>query len=118
MHKRIGMLFVSGIILLLIACQPAPAAIGPVLPKTASTSSVAPVPLRTPPTEVNDVPRMTPGELAALLEADAEVVVVDTRDRDDYELGHIPGAVVVDDAEAPAFFQTLDADVKIVLYCP
>lgn len=46
-----------------------------------------------------------------------EVVVLDVRPREEYEAGHIPGAVSIPLDELPARLDEISADQEIVAYC-
>jgi len=69
------------------------------------------------PTELSEVPRMTPKEVKALLESGERVVFVDTRSRAAYEQDHIPGALSIPLNEIEARHTELPKDRQIVLYC-
>ncbi|MGH3520752.1 MAG: ArsR/SmtB family transcription factor [Haloechinothrix sp.] len=49
--------------------------------------------------------------------ASGRVTVLDVRPREEYEAGHIPGAVCVPLAELPELLAQLPADQEIVAYC-
>ncbi|KAA1248286.1 metalloregulator ArsR/SmtB family transcription factor [Mycobacterium simiae] len=49
--------------------------------------------------------------------ADGEVTVIDVRPREEYEAGHIPGAISIPLDELPARLAELPADTDIVAYC-
>ena len=51
--------------------------------------SSAPIP--SPP----DIPRISTGEVKALLDAGSNMVIVDTRSREEYERAHIAGAISI-----------------------
>jgi rhodanese-related sulfurtransferase len=63
------------------------------------------------------VPRITPQELKSLLTSARRVVVVDTRDRDEYGAAHIRGALNIPYAEVEERYQELPKTTKIVFYC-
>jgi rhodanese-related sulfurtransferase len=59
-----------------------------------------------------------PAQLHNLLKANkAEVVVVDVRDKYEYDEGHIPGAIYIPAATFAAGSGVLDKKKKIVVYC-
>lgn len=55
-------------------------------------------------------------ELLRRLDAEA-VIVLDVRPRDEYELGHLPGAVNVELSALAARIADLDPDIEVVAYC-
>jgi len=71
-----------------------------------------------------EVPRITAEELKKLIDEDADIVIVDTRDSLSYEYGHIPGAINIyydpngDPMNREMTLVALPADKLIVLYCP
>lgn len=63
---------------------------------TTSTSTYPTEPLilyQNPPATYEELPKVTPAELKALLDSDEDVVVVDVNPLSMYNTGHIPGAV-------------------------
>jgi hypothetical protein len=121
--------------LALIACQRAPAA-ATATPPTATPTSVPSTPTsadRTltetpqplldgsgaprPPDVVSEVPRITPQELKDLLSSARNVVVIDTRSRDEYEAAHIRGAINVPYEQVELVAPQLPRAAKIALYC-
>ena len=60
---------------------------------------------------------MTPQELKALLTSARKIVVIDTRGRQDYDAGHIPGALNMLYSEVETRYRELPRNAKIVLYC-
>lgn len=66
------------------------------------------------PNNTSEVPRITPKELKALLDAGAEVIIVDARSRGEYDEEHIPGAIVL--AEIESRLHELPKKTKFVLY--
>jgi len=88
-----------------------------------TAGTTAPTPISTPlveegvPVTSGQVPRITPQELKALLDADGSVVVIDTRSRASYEQGHIPNATHLPASEVDSRYQEISKDVKVVLYC-
>lgn len=57
-------------------------------------------------------------ELADLIEADADVEIVDIRAPPSYERGHIPGSVNVPFAELPQRVEELAGAERVVTVCP
>jgi photosystem II stability/assembly factor-like uncharacterized protein len=92
-------LAVLGIVLLLVGCAAPPA----------GGQSV--------PTNISEVPRLTPQQVKALLDEGEQLVLVDTRSRAAYDRDRIPGALSVPLAEIEARHGELPQDKKIVLYC-
>jgi rhodanese-related sulfurtransferase len=69
------------------------------------------------PGSYEEIQRISPEELKALLESGADIVVVDNQPEGAYEMGHIPGAVNFPwamDIEGPG---DLPQDRLLVLYC-
>ncbi|MEK7398222.1 MAG: rhodanese-like domain-containing protein [Candidatus Poribacteria bacterium] len=65
-----------------------------------------------------DYERVTVDELKGLLDKKADVVVVDVRDKDGYDIGHIPGAVSMPLPDGiNARHGELPKDKTIILYC-
>jgi len=87
-----------GIVLLLAACATA-----------AEGASI--------PTELSEVPRLTPQEVKSLLETGEQIVFVDTRSRAAYEQDHIPGALSIPLDDVETRYSELPKDKQIVLYC-
>lgn len=56
--------------------------------------------------------------LADLLEAGADVTVVDVRSEGAYERGHVPGSVNVPFADLPGRVEELDDAERVVTVCP
>ena len=77
----------------------------------------SPTVTRRVPTAPADVPRMTPQELKALVDAGEDVVIVDTRSNVEYRSARIPGSVSMPLAEIPTRYAELPMDQDIVLYC-
>jgi 3-mercaptopyruvate sulfurtransferase SseA len=69
------------------------------------------------PTAAEQVPRIEPQDLKALLDEEKEVVVVDTRRLGSYEASHIPGSISIPLAEMETRYQELPKDARIILYC-
>lgn len=57
-------------------------------------------------------------DLTELLEADADVAIVDVRSEGTYERGHIPNSVNVPFAELPQRVEELDDAERVVTVCP
>lgn len=80
------------------------------LPQPESKPSVAQKP------HADGVRRVTIAELDELMKAE-KVFVVDVRDRDSYNAGHIPGSKVVPVAEVQDRLDEFPRDKMIVTYC-
>ena len=62
--------------------------------------------------------KISPGELDALLESKAEnCTVVDVRDLEEYQEGHIPGAINIPSPTFASQSGVLDKKKKIIVYC-
>ncbi len=64
-----------------------------------------------------EVEELSAPELAALLEADPSVQLVDVRETWEVELAAIPGAMVLPLGRLPELTDALDPDRPIVTYC-
>jgi molybdopterin/thiamine biosynthesis adenylyltransferase/rhodanese-related sulfurtransferase/molybdopterin converting factor small subunit len=60
---------------------------------------------------------ITPVELKKRLDAGDEVVIVDVREPNEYQINRIPGSVLIPLGELPRRYQELDPDREIVLHC-
>ena len=76
-----------------------------------SESDSAPIP--SPP----DIPRVSPGGVKALLDAGSNLVIVDTRSREEYERAHIAGAISIPVEEAAQRYSELQDYDEVVTYC-
>ncbi len=74
-------------------------------------SASAPIP--SPP----DIPRISPGEVKALLDAGSNIVIVDTRSREEYERAHIAGAISIPLEEVAQRYRELQGYDDIITYC-
>ncbi len=70
-------------------------------------------------TRFTDVRHITPDSLqAALADTTRQILLLDTREAEEYSVSHIAGAVQVDpDERAFDFLATVDRDTPIVTYC-
>ena len=66
---------------------------------------------------MTELEELTPTELAALLESDPTLQLVDVRETWEVELAAIPGALVLPLGRLPELAETLDPDRPIVTYC-
>jgi hypothetical protein len=96
------------------------------VPPTASPTTTATLMPTTPPpateeepipSTVSQVPRITPQELKEKLDANEDVIVVDTRSRKEYDSVHIPGALSIPLSEIEERHGELPQEGEIVLYC-
>lgn len=93
-------------------------------PTPAETSEGAAAPLPTPtlagkgiPASYEEIQRISPEELKALIESGADVVVVDTQPEGAYDMGHIPGAINFPWAMEIPEPTNLPKDKLLILYC-
>ncbi|RPA10188.1 metalloregulator ArsR/SmtB family transcription factor [Gordonia sp. OPL2] len=63
-----------------------------------------------------DLVPVTASDLAAMLDDDS-VLIVDVRDREEFERGHIPGAISVPQDQIRELLDTQPADARIIAYC-
>lgn len=66
------------------------------------------------PSKVN---RISADEARRLLEQNPDVLLIDVRQPDEYEKGHIPGAILIPLPELPNKFGELRSDKTIITYC-
>jgi hypothetical protein len=64
---------------------------------------------KVPPTTKAEVPRISVEELKERIDSGESIVIGDTRGQSSFELGHIAGAIIIND--------DLPLDQEIVLYC-
>jgi len=64
-----------------------------------------------------NVPCISLEELKEKLDAGAEVVVVDVRSKEEFDQGHIPGAISIPYSEIEARYRELPRDKEIVTCC-
>ncbi len=60
---------------------------------------------------------LSPGEAAALIQAEANVSIFDVRDVASYRLGHIADAAHLTEDRLPGWLRRLQKDQPIVIYC-
>jgi hypothetical protein len=65
----------------------------------------------------SNVPRISLEELKDRLDAGADLVIVDVRSKEEFEQGHIPGAVSIPWEEMAARYSELPGDKEIITYC-
>lgn len=110
-----------------VATQPTPTPAATPLPPIEPTSTSAfqaSVPLPTPtlasaktPSSYEEIQRISPEELKALIESGADIVVVDNQPEGAYNMGHIPGALNFPWAMEIPQPTNLPKDKLLVLYC-
>ncbi len=63
--------------------------------------------------------QITANEAKEIMDSEDDVIILDTREQDEYDEGHIPGAIVIPHTEiedkAPEMLP--DKDAKILVYC-
>ncbi|HVE35906.1 MAG TPA: molybdopterin-synthase adenylyltransferase MoeB [Gemmatimonadaceae bacterium] len=65
----------------------------------------------------NDVPEITPTELAARLDAKEDFDLIDVREPYEWQLGRLPTARLIPLGQLPGALSTLDSTRDIVVYC-
>jgi rhodanese-related sulfurtransferase/rubrerythrin len=67
----------------------------------------------------DEIKTLAPGEVKALLDRDkkGEFLLLDVRQPEEYEAGHIPGAIFIPLGELEARQEELERDKKIITYC-
>jgi len=84
----------------------------------AVADALAPQPQVVQPTLVPDTaPRISMADFKQQLDQRADMIIVDVRTADQYNLAHIPGAVNIPEMEVPNRLAELPKDKQIVLYC-
>jgi rhodanese-related sulfurtransferase len=86
----------------------------PVLTPT-PTPTLSPAPTPTP--YLPDIPRISPAEVKALLDASANIVVIDSRSSTDYAAAHIAGAISLPLADMAPPYTFLAGYDQIIFYC-
>src|SRR5262245_11361853 len=109
--NNLGGIFAVGLLLLNAACS---------MTKTTPVTTTAAQSAQQPPaaqSPAGQVPRITVDELKKLM-ADQQVVVVDVRSADAYNIGHIKGAInlPVDKIRA-GDYKDLPRDKRVITYC-
>jgi rhodanese-related sulfurtransferase len=68
---------------------------------------------------VDEITTLAPGEVKAVLDKDekGEFLLLDVRQPEEYEAGHIPGAMLIPLGELEARHEELERDKKIIAYC-
>ena len=63
--------------------------------------------------------QITPEEAKKIMDSGEEHIILDTREQDEYDEGHIPGAIVIphDQVKEKAEDILLDKDQLILVYC-
>jgi rhodanese-related sulfurtransferase/rubrerythrin len=67
----------------------------------------------------DEITTLTPGKVKAILDRDkkGEFLLLDVRQPEEYEDGHIPGAMLIPLGELEARHEELERDKKIITYC-
>lgn len=99
----LGIVVVIAVVILVISA----------LPGSGPDSSPAPTPIPSPP----DIPRISPEEVKALLDAGSNIVIIDTRSRGEYERVHIAGAISIPLEETAQRYRELQGYDEVVTYC-
>jgi hypothetical protein len=64
-----------------------------------------------------EVPRISLGQVKEKLDAGGELVIVDVRSKEDFDEGHIAGAVSIPWEEMETRYTELPRDKEIITYC-
>lgn len=67
--------------------------------------------------EYSNVPRISLEELKQKLDAGAEMVIIDVRSKEEFDQGHIPGAISIPWPEIKDRYTELPRDKEIITYC-
>ncbi len=115
----------AALLVILMACAAqAPASVpqsecAPACP-TEPLAQPPPEPPVVPPTRPSPsetVPRITTAELQQKLESKADILIVDNRHKEEYDVDHIKGAVSVPLSVIVAGEWTLPLDKELIFYC-
>jgi hypothetical protein len=85
-----------------------------------STSIQASEPVQEPPTRPGPtelIPRITIEELLQKMDSNANILVIDTRDKEKYDVDHIKGAISAPVATITEGGWTPPSDKELILYC-
>ena len=86
--------------------------------ESATTSPETPPGAELPPSSfLPEVPRISIEEVKAKLDAGINIVIVDSRSKDDYELTHIAGAISLPIITMTEPYSDLDGYDEIITYC-
>ena len=69
------------------------------------------------PETIEDVPRIDPTEVKAMIDRGDDLLIVDTRSLESYNAGHIAGAISLPVAELADRYEELPKDIPLILYC-
>ena len=71
----------------------------------------------TPEAQLSSQEEMTPSEVAAWIEKPNKPFLLDVREANEWEIGHLPGATRISVNELPERLSELDSSVEMVVYC-
>ncbi len=95
-------------------------------PSPAPTTTPTPAPAQPPSSSIEpggialnpeDVPRVSKQELLQKLESQANIIVVDTRGKQAYDIGHIKGAIYIPYSELMEGRWQPPPDKEVIFYC-
>lgn len=58
-----------------------------------------------------------PSELKTLIDSQATVLILDTRESEKYKVAHIPNAISMPQMELPQMLDQIDVNKKVIIYC-
>jgi molybdopterin/thiamine biosynthesis adenylyltransferase/rhodanese-related sulfurtransferase len=67
--------------------------------------------------QMNDIPEVTPLELAERLKTETELTLIDVREPYEWNIARLPGAQLIPLGQLPAALSTIDSSREIVVYC-
>lgn len=112
MKKTISLIFILLIFTLLIACAPQ-------TPASSPTPSPTPPSTSTPASSSAEYRKITAEAAKARMDSGDAIIVVDVRTEEEYNSGHIEGAILIPNesiaTDQPEFLPDLDAE--ILIYC-
>lgn len=71
----------------------------------------------TPTPYLPEIPRISPADLKALMDASANIAVIDSRPYGDYVVARIPGAISLPLADMAPPYTSLEGYDQVIFYC-
>lgn len=60
---------------------------------------------------------ISPKDLKQKIDNNDPIQIIDTRERDKYDLGHLPGAESMPQLELPGMLNQINKDQTVIIYC-
>ncbi len=58
-----------------------------------------------------------PAELKSLIDKNEPIQIIDIRDPEEYDAGHLPGAILIRRLAIPACTEQISRNEKVIVYC-